>query len=69
MGGGGGGGEGIRISASGGPPALNLERRMRGNVGGCGVKVWGILPKVILKKTLGYLGQHFVRFEDRLLGN
>ena len=44
------------MSASGTSPA----RQLRG--------VWGYPPPGNFEK-IGYLGQHFVRFEDRLLGN
>ena len=40
--------------------ALNSERHRHKNVGGVGVS----LPKGHLEKKMGYLGQHFVRFED-----
>ena len=58
-GGGGGAHERLRHLKSREPQVR--ERRVGGGLG-------GILPQEIFKK-IGYLRQHFVRFEDSLLGN
>ena len=58
IGGGGGGGGG---------GAHELLRHLIASVAGART-YGGIFPQEILKKK-GFLGQHFVRFKDRLLGN